>query len=746
MTVSATTPRVQYTITSSNVTSLASDPTSVTFPVTFKYLATSEVKCIKTASASSTDTTLTENTHYTISPTSGNTGTFTFTATGAALFVADDLLTFTRIMERASATFDQTTDYAQNDQLDADTLEQNFDKSIMISQQLKDASDRGMTFSDTATFNTTAETAGTLTGTKTARASKAIKFDANGDIGLSTNDPDEQQTLATAQVALATTQANNAATSASLAGNYATKVDGVVTGSDYSSQAWAVGGTGVTDTASRGAAKEWATKTSGTVDTSDYSAKYWALDAEQSKLAAKASAAAVANVYDNFADTFLGSMADNATATSGSANGTWSASSSSITLASTSGTIEVGQEVTGSGIPSDANVLSVDGSTIVISENMTAAGSSVSLTFTGQGIYGAFNGSKDGPATDNDGDALATGALYFNSTDNEMRVYDGANWLPATSAGSTSLLIYKYLASGSQTTFTGSDANGATLSYVANNILVFLNGVKLDASDFTATNGTSVVLGSGATASDELVVVAFKSFTTADMVPASTGGTFTGNVVFSGNTTNLDVNGTELVLDADGDTSITADTDDQIDIKIGGSDKASIISTGLLIDDINEKTSAHGVEIDGVTLKDSSVMIQSGGSIQFHPHGSSPSNSLDDFEEGTFNFTLGGGLHSSGSANGHYVKIGSYVSISGRFYYPNTASDTITGLPFAVKNSVGSRGGGAIVYQDLDSTPRSILGDLNTTTATIYNFQQSAVLYTASDKQYFFIFSYFTDA
>ena len=33
-----------------------------------------------------------------------------------------------------------------------------------------------------------------------------------------------------------------------------------------------------------------------------------------------------------------------------------------------------------------------------------------------------------------------------------------------------------------------------------------------------------------------------------------------------------DYNGTELILDADGDTSITADTDDQIDIKIAGAD------------------------------------------------------------------------------------------------------------------------------------------------------------------------------
>lgn len=36
-----------------------------------------------------------------------------------------------------------------------------------------------------------------------------------------------------------------------------------------------------------------------------------------------------------------------------------------------------------------------------------------------------------------------------------------------------------------------------------------------------------------------------------------------------------DMNGTELILDADGDTSLTADTDDQIDVKIGGTDQFS---------------------------------------------------------------------------------------------------------------------------------------------------------------------------
>jgi len=46
---------------------------------------------------------------------------------------------------------------------------------------------------------------------------------------------------------------------------------------DYSAKSWAVGGTEVTTTSARGAAKEWATTTGGAVDTSEYSAKEYAI-------------------------------------------------------------------------------------------------------------------------------------------------------------------------------------------------------------------------------------------------------------------------------------------------------------------------------------------------------------------------------------------------------------------------------------------------------------------------------------
>ena len=77
--------------------------------------------------------------------------------------------------------------------------------------------------------------------------------------------------------AKAAASASTASTQGTLATNYAVKVNGAITGSDFSSKAWAVGGTNVTSTGSRGAAKEWATTTGAAVDTSEYSSKEYAV-------------------------------------------------------------------------------------------------------------------------------------------------------------------------------------------------------------------------------------------------------------------------------------------------------------------------------------------------------------------------------------------------------------------------------------------------------------------------------------
>jgi len=93
-------------------------------------------------------------------------------------------------------------------------------------------------------------------------------------------------------------------------------------------------------------------------------------------------------------------------------------------------------------------------------------------------------------------------------TDGQVLAWDNAasKWEPTTSASSES---YTYTATSGQTAFTGADTNSATLSYTVGKIHVFLNGILLDAADYTATDGTTITLAVGATTGDTLQVVAY---------------------------------------------------------------------------------------------------------------------------------------------------------------------------------------------------------------------------------------------
>jgi hypothetical protein len=62
------------------------------------------------------------------------------------------------------------------------------------------------------------------------------------------------------------------------------------------------------------------------------------------------------------------------------------------------------------------------------------------------------------------------------------------------------------------------DLNSLTLAYTVGAEQVYLNGVLLvRASDYTASNGTSVVLASGAIVGDSLQVVAYGAFNVANV-------------------------------------------------------------------------------------------------------------------------------------------------------------------------------------------------------------------------------------
>jgi hypothetical protein len=123
---------------------------------------------------------------------------------------------------------------------------------------------------------------------------------------------------------------------------------------------------------------------------------------------------------------------------------------------------------------------------------------------------------------------------------------------------SYAMALFKYVATASQTAFTGADYNGAILAFSGNDVDVYLNGVHLDSTDYTPSNGDTITLATGAAVSDELVIRAYRAFTVTDTVGASTGGTFAGEITApSFQTTNTTV---DTAVFRTNDQSVTQNT------------------------------------------------------------------------------------------------------------------------------------------------------------------------------------------
>jgi len=87
-------------------------------------------------------------------------------------------------------------------------------------------------------------------------------------------------------------------------------------------------------------------------------------------------------------------------------------------------------------------------------------------------------------------------------------------------------------------TATASQTSIPNISYTVGAVHVYQNGIRLvDGTDYTATNGSTVTLETGATEGDQIVIVSHGSFETSDTVSKASGGTFSSNVTVSGSVT-----------------------------------------------------------------------------------------------------------------------------------------------------------------------------------------------------------------
>lgn len=171
----------------------------------------------------------------------------------------------------------------------------------------------------------------------------------------------------------ATTKASEASTHSTVSSNFADKITGAVADANgnttglYSARAWAIGGTGVTDTAGSGSAKSWAVEADA-VDGTEHSAKSYAI--------------------------------------SGTAIPAGSAKQWAI----------------GGGNSFSTNTAVAGG---LYSAKYYAELAAASVDNFQDTYLGAF--SSD-PTQDGDGDALSAGDLYFSTSSSVLRVFNGSAW------------------------------------------------------------------------------------------------------------------------------------------------------------------------------------------------------------------------------------------------------------------------------------------------------------------------------
>jgi hypothetical protein len=111
--------------------------------------------------------------------------------------------------------------------------------------------------------------------------------------------------------------------------------------------------------------------------------------------------------------------------------------------------------------------------------------------------------------------SLDVGDLYFDTTANELKVYKASGWSAAGSTVNGTSARFTYNITGTPSSVSGSDANGNTLAYDAGFADVYVNGVRMSASDITITSGTSVVFATALADGDVVDVVAYGTFNVA---------------------------------------------------------------------------------------------------------------------------------------------------------------------------------------------------------------------------------------
>jgi hypothetical protein len=246
-------------------------------------------------------------------------------------------------------------------------------------------------------------------------------------------------------------------------------------------------------------------------------------------------------------------------------------------------------------------------------------------------------------------------------------------------------------------TATASQTSFATAGYTPQFIDVYLNGVKLAPADYTATNGSDVVLTTGAAASDILEYVAYTPFEVANQ-------TFTGTTTLTdsgaaplvvnrttsdGAITTYQKDGTTVGSIRNSATDLVISTTGTLRLQTGGTQPAFFANTGEF------SPAADNVANLGRSALRYKDLYLSGG---VYLGGTGAANLLSDYEEGTWTPTLEFGNANTGityaTQAGYYTKVGNLVTATCYLQLSNKGSSVgsaeLEGLPFTSSNETAA--------------------------------------------------------